>query len=110
MSVPAGTNNPILEGSPTRSDEPSGDCVAYTNGTALALPMISRAVYIGQAGTLVVDMAGSLATNPNTGTAAANGAAPAINVTFSGCVAGSILPLRITKIYSTSTSAGVVLY
>lgn len=59
---------------------------------------MSRAVYIGGAGTLKVDMAGI------------DGQAGA-TVIFAGCLAGTILPIVITKIYDTDTTAsGVVLY
>lgn len=48
----------------------------------------TRALYIGGAGNVKVDMTG--------GTSA---------VTFTGATAGSILPIRCTRVYSTDTTA-----
>ena len=71
----------------------------FTGTADVVLTMHSRAIYIGTAGTLKVDMAG------------VDGQPGATGVIFAGCLAGTILPLVITKIYDTDTTAsGVVLF
>jgi hypothetical protein len=53
------------------------------------LPFETRGLWVGSTGDITVDMAGI-------GTA----------ITFAGVVAGSLLPLRVTRVYATATTAG----
>ncbi len=69
----------------------------FTGTADVDLVTVSRAVYIGTAGTLKVDMVGI---DGQTGA----------TVTFNGCLAGTVLPICIKKIYDTgTTAAGVIL-
>jgi len=63
----------------------NGEAVTPHNSTDLA--QTSRAIFVGGAGNLVAVMAGGT------------------TVTFTGVVAGSILPIRVTRINSTNTTA-----
>lgn len=93
-----GVANYTLERSKPAANDPAKDALEFTGTADVTLSMQSRAVYIGGAGTLKVDMVGY------------DGAAGA-TVTFSGCAAGTVLPICITKIYDTGTTAsGVVLF
>ena len=69
---------------------PAAFAVAITPSDALDLDTRSRGIYIGTNGDLAVRMAG----NPGT------------TVTFQNVVAGSVLPLRVTRIMTTGTTAG----
>ena len=66
---------------------PAHYAVAVTPNDGADLADTSRALYIGGAGDVKVDMYGS-------GT-----------VTFVGVTAGSVLPVRVDRVYSTGTTA-----
>lgn len=74
----------------TFSPDLSSPCmngVAVTPHNSTDLAQTSRAIFVGGAGNLVAVMAGGT------------------TVTFTGVVAGSILPIRVTRINSTNTTA-----
>lgn len=67
---------------------PADNAVAVSPSDSTDLTYVSRAVYVGGAGNMVVTMAGG-----------------GSNVTFTGIQAGSILPIRVSRVLSTSTTA-----
>jgi hypothetical protein len=69
-------------------DSPAYNAEAVTPSDSVNLAKTSRGVYVGVAGDISVEMAG-------TGTA----------IVFTGVLAGSILPIRITRVNSTGTTA-----
>ena len=69
-------------------DSPASNAVAVTPSDVTDLAQTTRAIYVGGAGDVSVEMAG-------TGTA----------IIFTGVLAGSILPIRVTRVNSTSTTA-----
>lgn len=74
------------------STEPISQAASVTPNNGTTFTTQCRAIYIGTTGTITVDVA-------NGGT----------NLTFSGAAAGSILPVRVKKVYSTGTTAtGIV--
>lgn len=72
---------------PTRSDAPAGSAAAITPDNSTDLTDTTRAIYVGTAGDLTVDM-------EDDGT----------NVTFQNVPVG-ILPIRVTRVYATGTGA-----
>jgi hypothetical protein len=66
---------------------PADNATAVTPSDSTDLAYTSRALYIGGAGNLVVTMAGGG------------------DVTFSAVPAGSILPIRVSRVKATSTTA-----
>jgi hypothetical protein len=66
---------------------PANDAAAVTPSDTAPLVYVSRALYVGGAGNLVVTMQGGG------------------NVTFTGVPAGTVLPIRVTHVLSTSTTA-----
>lgn len=66
---------------------PASNAVAITKSDETTFNA-TRAIYVGGAGDIKVDMAG-------TGTA----------VVFVGVPAGTLLPIRVTRVYSTGTDA-----
>jgi hypothetical protein len=85
---------PRFAGAKAQRSDPAVGAVAINYGSGdQTLPTQSRAIYIGTAGTLKVDMADGS------------------TVTFSNLAAGTIYPIAITKIYQTgsTTAAGLVL-
>jgi len=66
---------------------PADNATAVTPSDSTDLAYTSRALYIGGAGNLVVTMAGGG------------------DITFSAVPAGSILPIRVTRVKATSTTA-----
>lgn len=66
---------------------PATKAAAITGSDTVDLADVSRGIYVGGAGDIKVDMA-------NGGT-----------VTLSGALAGSILPIRVSRVYSTGTTA-----
>ena len=66
---------------------PADNAAAVTPSDSTDLAYTSRALYIGGAGNLVVTMAGGG------------------DVTFSAVPAGSILPIRVSRVKATSTTA-----
>jgi hypothetical protein len=76
----------------TNSDSltsPAQDAAAVTPGAA-ALSDVTKGVYVGTSGNLVVTMMGGG------------------DVTFSSVPAGSVLPIRVTHILGTSTADDIV--
>ena len=70
---------------------PADNAVAVTPSDSTDLTYISRALYVGTGGNIVVTMAGGG------------------DVTFSNIPDGSILPIRVSRVKSTSTTAsGIV--
>ena len=69
-------------------NSPANDAAAITPNDSTDLSKTTRGLYIGGDGDVKVNMA-------NTGTA----------VVFAGAKAGSILPIRATRVYSTDTTA-----
>jgi hypothetical protein len=67
---------------------PGNNLIAITPSDSTDLPQVSRGIYVGGAGNLVV-------------TPAAGGS----NVTFVAVPAGTVLPIRVTRVLSTSTTA-----
>lgn len=67
---------------------PADNAVAVTPNDSTDLTYVTRAVYVGGTGNMVVTMAGG-----------------GSNVTFTGIPAGSVLPIRVSRILSTSTTA-----
>jgi hypothetical protein len=66
---------------------PADNAAAVTPSDSTDLAFTSRALYIGGAGNIVVTMAGGG------------------DVTFTAVPAGSILPIRVSRVKSTSTTA-----
>ena len=66
---------------------PADNAAAVTPSDSTDLAFISRALYVGGAGNIIVTMAGGG------------------DVTFSAVPAGSILPVRVTRVKATSTTA-----
>lgn len=77
--------------SATGANEDAQSDTLYVDGTTISgytgIPPTCRAVYVGGAGDLKVDMADGS------------------TVTLEGVLAGSILPIQVSKIYATGTSA-----
>lgn len=72
-------------------ESPAASGFAITPNDSTDLPYVTRAIYVGGAGNLVVDMI-----NPNDdGTT---------TVTLVGVVAGSMYPISATRIRSTNTT------
>lgn len=78
----------IFEVYPNIIDGPAWNAAAVTPNDSADLAQTARALYIGGAGDVKVDMA-------------SDGSA----VTFVGCLAGSILPIRAERVYATDTTA-----
>lgn len=72
------------------SANPATHAAAVTPSNSTVLPA-TRGLFVGGAGTIVATMDG-------------NGA----SVTFTGVVAGSILPIRVTKVGADSTATNIV--
>ena len=68
-------------------EAPAIGAAAVTPNDSTDLSRPSRAVFVGGAGNLKADM-----TNGDT-------------VTFTGVLAGSVLPIRVRRVYSTGTTA-----
>ncbi len=93
-----GAANPTIERSRARASDPANNGVAFTGTADVTLTTHSRAVYIASDGNLTVDFVGD------------GFVAGATNVTFENVKAGTILPIRISKVYDTGTTvSGVVL-
>ena len=72
----------------TELASPAARAVAVTPSDGTALTLVSRGIYVGSAGNLAVTMK-----------------AGGNDVTFVGVAAGSLLPLRVTHVLSTGTTA-----
>lgn len=91
--------NPLAVEARADITAPSPDGVAFA-GTADVTPTYhSRGVYIGADGDLKVDFVGM------------DGATGATAITFASVKAGTILPIRISKVYDAGTTcSGVILF
>lgn len=78
----------IFESNSQSLDGPAWNAAAVTPNDSTDLSVTARALYIGGAGDVKVDMV-------STGTA----------VTFTGLLAGTVLPVRAARVYSTDTTA-----
>lgn len=78
----------------TGLDSPAGTAYAITPHDTNELNPRPRAIYVGGAGNLVVTMV--------------NAAGAAADVTFTGVLAGSVLPIRPTKVKTSSTASLLV--
>ena len=78
----------ITDGSLDGSGEPARQAYAITPSDDTDLDILPRAIYIGGAGNMKVDMHSS-------GTA----------ITFVGLLAGQIIPIRTSRVYATDTTA-----
>lgn len=67
---------------------PAARAIAVTPDDATALTLVTRGIYVGGAGNLAVTMK-----------------ADDNDVTYVGVAAGSVLPLRVTHVLSTGTTA-----
>lgn len=79
------------DGTHAGMDAPANSAQAVTPNDSADLANVSRALYIGGAGDLYVDMR-------DTGT----------NVALLGATAGSILPIRASRVYATGTTASSI--
>lgn len=70
---------------------PAVNGFSITPSDVTAFSVDPRALYIGGAGDVAVVMRGGP------------------TLTFSGCAAGSILPIRVTKVLSTGTTATLII-
>jgi len=77
-----------IDGYAEQSDFPADDAEVVTPSDTVNLLKISRAVYVGVGGNVSVEMA-------KTGTA----------IVFTGVQAGSVLPIRVSRVNATGTTA-----
>lgn len=70
---------------------PAENALAITPGDATDLAVAPRALFVGQGGDLAVMMLGGE------------------TVTFGSCPAGCLLPIRVTRVRATGTTAGRIL-
>lgn len=77
-----------FKGDPIRMNSPANNAAAVTPADGSDIANASRAIYIGGSGDLKVDMVGGQTA-----------------IVFSGLNAGSLLPLRVKRIYATDTTA-----
>lgn len=80
------------QGFPEELDFPAQNAFIVIKSDSADLEAESRGLYIGGAGTLKVDMIGT-----------------GEGITFSGVTAGSVLPIRVSKVYSTGTTATAII-
>ncbi|MBX5143198.1 hypothetical protein HJB79_31310 [Rhizobium lentis] len=71
--------------------DPGSNAAAVTPNDSTDLTYTTRAVYVGGAGNLAVVMAGGQ------------------TVTFTGVTAGALLPIRVSRVMSTNTTATTIL-
>jgi hypothetical protein len=67
--------------------DPASNAAAVTPNDSTDLTYTSRAIFVGGAGNIAVTMAGGQ------------------SVTFTGIIAGALLPIRVSRILSTGTTA-----
>jgi hypothetical protein len=72
--------------------EPASYAAAITPSDNDDLPVVSRAIYVGGAGNLVVTMLGGG------------------DITFTAVLAGTIIPIRVTRVKTSTATALVNLY
>lgn len=71
--------------------EPASHAYVVTPDSSNDIAYTTRGLWVGGAGTLVVDMQGG-----------------ETNVTFSGIAAGTLIPIRATRVYATSTATLII--
>lgn len=76
---------------PTNLVAPARDAALVAPSNSADLAQLPRALFVGTAGNVAVVMAGGQA------------------VTFENCAAGSLLPVRPTRVLATGTTAGAVI-
>ena len=76
---------------PTTPVSPIRDAASVTPADGAVLAQVTRALYVGQTGDLRVTLAGGAA------------------VTFQQVPAGSLLPIRVSTVAATGTTAGGIL-
>ncbi len=76
---------------PTTLVAPARDAVPVTPDDSADLSALPRALFVGQTGHVAATMAGGQ------------------TVTFQNCQAGSILPVRVSRVMLTGTTAGGIL-
>jgi hypothetical protein len=74
----------------TRLDSPAPNAIAVTESDSEDLSSFSRAIYIGGDGNLTVEMASGQ------------------EVTFTGLIAGTVLPIRVRKVKTATTATNIV--
>ena len=74
-----------------RLDSPGASAIEITPSDSVLLARVSRAIYVGGSGNLVVEMLG--------------GQTP---ITFVGVSAGCVLPIRVTKVLAATTATNLV--
>jgi hypothetical protein len=67
--------------------DPASNAAAVTPNDSTDLAAVSRALFVGGAGNIAVTMAGGQ------------------SITFTGVTAGAVLPIRVSRILSTGTTA-----
>lgn len=77
-------------GGPRQLVYPAAHAVAVSPSDSTALPFVSRGIYVGGTGNLAVVMQGDTTTTA---------------VTFASVQAGSLLPIRVTYVMNTNTTA-----
>ena len=75
---------------------PAKFATAVTPDDNTDLTYVSRGIYVGVTGDLVVEMEGDVATSKAA-------------ITFVGVLAGSVLPIRVSRVRSTGTTAESIL-
>lgn len=97
--MPTTTQNPRLAGARLSSSDPGVDSDEFAASTLYTLATVARGLWINTAGDVYVDMYGG----------GIEGRTPGTNRKFT-VLAGTVLPIAITKIYATSTATGQILY
>jgi hypothetical protein len=90
--------NPRISGVRLSASDPAPDGDQFAASTTYVLSTQARSLWINTAGDVYVDFVGGI-----------EGRSAGTNIKFT-CVAGSPLPVMVTKIYSTTTATGVILY
>lgn len=80
----------IFEKNFTELESPVSNAAAITPNDSTDLTQTTRAIYIGGSGNLTVQMAGGQ------------------EITFVGLIAGIILPIRVRKVKTSSTTTNLV--
>lgn len=83
-----------FSGFPRHLQNPGGNAFTITPDDDNDLPITTRAIFVGTAGDLTVVMAEE--------------SDDSATVTFTGVLAGSLLPLRVRRVLESSTAANLV--
>ncbi len=81
----------ILYGQPQGLDSPAGNAAAVSPSDSVDLTVMTRGLWVGGAGNIVVTMRGGG------------------DVTFSGIPAGTLLPISVSRVKSTLTTATLII-